>query len=126
LVPIVLGLLLGVVGIVLLLDLGGAGTMLIRRVTSRNLGSLAPGYAASRVGFKVYALLVLSLGIATFGLGIAPGAQLLGLLAMGAGASAFVIASAIVIVGEVRTYRALPVQPAGGKPVGPAGPPSGR
>jgi len=64
---VALGLVLVAVGVVLLVNLGGSADSVIRRVTSRNLGELAPGYAASRGGFKVYATLVLALGVSVAG-----------------------------------------------------------
>lgn len=108
--PVVLaiGLVLAIVGLVLLLNLGGAGAFVIRRVTSRNLGELAPGYAASAPGFRVYAILILSIGLAVAGLGALPSAAVAGAIVFGGGLLAFVIASVIAIVGEVRTYRSLP------------------
>lgn len=104
---LVVGVLISLAGIALLLNVGGAGDLVIRRVTSRSLGELAPGYAASPGGFKVYATLVLAVGVAVTGLEIADRSAFLGsgLLLLGIGV--FVVASVIAIVGEVRTYRAL-------------------
>jgi hypothetical protein len=106
-VVLALGLLLVVVGAALLINLGGAADAVIRRVTSRNLGELAPGYAARPGGFRVYSTLVLALGIAVAGLGISSGAAVAGAVAMVLGIAVFVIASVLAIAGEVRTYRAL-------------------
>ena len=103
-----LGLVLVGVGAALLINLGGAADTVIRRVTSRNLGELAPGYAASAGGFRVYATLVLALGVTAAGLGISAGAAVPGAVAMVLGIAVFVIASVVAITGEVRTYRALP------------------
>jgi len=103
-----LGLLLVAAGAVLLRDVGGAATWLIRRVTSRNLGSLAPGYAASPGGMRVYAVLLCGLGIAFGGVGLTSFRPFFGLAAIGLGAVVFVVATALIIAGEVRTYRALP------------------
>jgi hypothetical protein len=105
---VTLGVVLVAVGAVLLTNLGGAAEAVIRSLTSRNLGELAPGYAASRGGFRVYATLILALGIAVAGLGVSPGAPLAGLAAMILGVAVFVIASVVAIRGEIRTYRALP------------------
>ncbi len=102
-----LGLVLVVVGAALLINLGGAADAVIRRVTSRNLGELAPGYAASPRGFRVCATLVLALGIAVAGLGISSSAAVAGAVAMVLGVAVFVIVSVLAITGEVRTYRAL-------------------
>jgi hypothetical protein len=68
---LVIGILLCLAGIALLFNVGGAGDFVIHRVTSRSLGELAPGYAASPGGFRVYAVLVLAIGVAVTGLGIA-------------------------------------------------------
>jgi len=111
---IVIGVLLLAAGAVLLLDLGGAARALIRGVTSRNLGTLAQGYAADPAGMRVYAVLVMGLGLAVFGIGLAPASLLPGAAALVAGALVFVVASALIIAGEVRTYRALPKPPPGG------------
>lgn len=73
----------------------------IRRVTSRSLGSLAPGYAATQVGYCLYALLVIDIGFIVLSLGA--GAS----LALLAGVVVFVLASIAVMAGEVVTYRAL-------------------
>ncbi|MEO8744629.1 MAG: hypothetical protein ABI334_03600 [Candidatus Dormiibacterota bacterium] len=102
-----IGILLWVAGIVLLLNLFGAGDLVIRRVTSRSLGELAPGFAASKNGFRTYATLVLSVGIlcvalATTAFSVPVGAALLIL-----GGAMFAIASVIAIAGEVETYRGL-------------------
>jgi hypothetical protein len=106
-VALVIGVLLCVAGIALLFNLGGAADVLIRRVTSRSLGELAPGYAASRAGLKVYAVLVLAIGVAVAGLGIADWSVALGGGLLTLGVVVFLVASVIAIVGEVRTYRAL-------------------
>jgi hypothetical protein len=102
-----IGALLVLAGIALLFNVGGAGDLVIRRVTSRSLGELAPGYAASPGGFKVYAALILALGVAVAGLGVADLSAVLGIGLLALGIAAFVVASVIAIAGEVRTYRAL-------------------
>ena len=73
----------------------------IRYWTSRYLGSLAPGYAASRIGVLVYAGLVADLGLLL--LALAAGSPLL----LVASIAIFIAASVVVFVGEWRTYRAL-------------------
>jgi hypothetical protein len=100
-----IGVLLCLAGIVLLLNLFGAGDYVIRRVTSRYLGELPPGYAASKRGFRVYATLVLAIGIVVVGIGlindlvpIAAGLIVLGALIFG-------VASVVAIAGEVETVR---------------------
>jgi hypothetical protein len=116
LLTVALGALLVVAGLVLLFDFGGAARALIRGVTSRSLGSLAPGYAADPRGMRVYAVLVAGLGLAILGAGVvgaggAPAAAAIGLGALAAGVAVFLVASVLVIAGEVRTYRALPRPP---------------
>jgi hypothetical protein len=106
-VALAIGVVLCVAGIVLLFNVGGAANAVIRRVTSRSLGELAPGYAASPSGFKIYATLVLAIGVAVAGLGLADRSAALGVGLLLAGIAVFVVASVIAIVGEVRTYRAL-------------------
>jgi hypothetical protein len=102
-----IGVLLCVAGIALLFNLGGAADAVIHRVTSRSLGELAPGFAASRTGFSVYAVLILAIGVAVAGLGIAGSSAVLGAGLLASGIAGFIVASVIAIVGEVRTYRAL-------------------
>jgi hypothetical protein len=102
-----IGVLLCVAGITLLFNLGGAGDAVIRQVTSRSLGELAPGYAASPGGFKIYAALVLAIGVALAGLGLADRSAALGVGLLVLGIVVFVVGSVIAIIGEVRTYRAL-------------------
>ena len=107
LVVLGIGILLCIAGVVLLLNLFGAGDIVIRRVTSRSLGELAPGFAASKRGFRTYATLVLSVGIlcvalATTAIFVPLGAGLLVL-----GGVMFGIASVVAIAGEVETYRDL-------------------
>jgi hypothetical protein len=106
-VVIAIGVLLWVVGLVLLFNVGGAADAVIRGVTSRSLGELAPGFAASRTGFRVYALLISDIGVAVTGLGIATISPALGAGLLGLGLIGFLVGSVIAIVGEVRTYRAL-------------------
>ena len=102
-----IGVLLCLVGVVLLFNVGGAADFVIHRVTSRSLGDLAPGFAASRGGFRTYATLVLAIGVICIGLAAAGWSVPIGAAVLLLGALLFVIASVIAIVGEVRTYRAL-------------------
>jgi hypothetical protein len=106
-IVLVIGALLGVAGLVLLVNLFGAGDLVMRRVTTQPLGELAPGFAASRRGFRVYAVLILAVGILCLGLAATAWSILLGAGLLVLGALTFVIASVIAIVGEVDTYRAL-------------------
>ncbi len=107
LVVLAIGLLLFVAGFVLLLNLFGAGELVIRRITSRSLGELAPGFAASPRGFKIYATLVLSVGILCLGLAAIGWFLPLGAGLIVIGALSFGIASVVAIAGEVETYRGL-------------------
>jgi hypothetical protein len=102
-----LGIALVLVGLILLGNLFGAGDYVIRRVTSRSLGELAPGFAASRWGFRIYATLVLAVGVACLGLWMTTlsGGPAVALFAIGT--ALFVIASAVAITGEVVVYRRL-------------------
>ena len=102
-----IGVLLCVAGLVLLVNLLGAADLVMRRVTSQPLGELAPGFAASRRGFRVYAVLVLAVGILCLGLAATAWFIPLGAALLVVGALAFGIASVIAIAGEVQTYRAL-------------------
>lgn len=102
-----IGVLLLVAGLVLLFDVAGAAGVVMRRVTSQPLGELAPGFAASRTGFKVYAVLILAVGVAVTGLGIAGSSAVIGGVLLALGILVFLVASVVAIAGEVRTYRAL-------------------
>jgi hypothetical protein len=102
-----IGVLFMVAGLVLLLNLFGAADFVIRHVTSRSLGNLAPGFAASRHGFRTYATLVLAIGILCVGLAVMGRFIPLGAGVLVLGAITFGIASVIAIAGEVETYRAL-------------------
>lgn len=107
LVVLGIGIVLCAAGVVLLLNLFGAGDLVIGRVTSRTLGELAPGFAASGRGFKIYATLVLSVGILCLGLAATGWFLQLGAGLLVLGALAFGVASVVAIAGEVETYRAL-------------------
>ncbi len=101
-VAVGLGVALLLVSLVLAL-LAGA---VIDRVTSRSLGTLAPGFAATRWGFAVYVGLVESIGLAVLGIGLSatrPSTFMLFWI----GSGEFVGLSIAAIIGEVRTYRAL-------------------
>jgi hypothetical protein len=100
-----IGGLLCLAGIVLLLDLFGAGDYVIRRVTSRNLGELPPGFAASKRGFRIYATLVLAVGIVGVGVGLIGSLVPIAAALIVLGALIFGIASVVAIVGEVETAR---------------------
>jgi hypothetical protein len=104
---LVIGVLLFVAGLILLLNLFGAAELVIRRVTSRSLGDLAPGFAASRRGFRTYAALVLAVGVLCVGLAMTAQFLPLGAALLVLGALLFGIASVVAVAGEVETYRAL-------------------
>jgi hypothetical protein len=108
---IAIGVLLLAAGVVLFRNLGGAASALIRNLTSRSLGGLAPGYAADPAGMRVYAILVGGFGLAVIGIGILPWRPLFGIAVAVLGAVGFLVASVLIIAGEVRTYRALPRPP---------------
>jgi hypothetical protein len=104
---LVIGVLLSLVGLVLLLNLFGAGDLVMRRVTSRSLGDLAPGFAASRRGFRTYAALVIAVGVLCVGLAMTAQFVPVGAALLAVGALLFGIGSVIAIAGEIETYRAL-------------------
>ena len=106
-VAVVLGIgaVLTLAGVVLLMNLFGAGDYVIRRVTSRYLGSLPPGYAASKRGFRIYALLVLAVGSVCVGLGLTDRFLPIAAGLIVVGAIAFGLASVVAISGEVETAR---------------------
>ena len=84
-----------------------ASNFLIKNLTSRSLGTLAPGYAASRAGIRTYSNLIASFGILVIGLGATDWAGTMGAFVAVVGLVMFVAFSVVAIVGEVRTYRAL-------------------
>jgi hypothetical protein len=103
----VFGTVVVVVGAALAYNIAGSGDFVIRNLTSRSLGTLAPGFAASPTGFKIYAFLITSIGVVLAGVGLTDLSALRGLYVVGFGLTMFIVCSVIVIVGEVRTYRAL-------------------
>lgn len=104
---LVIGSLIVLIGVVLVLNLLGAGAFVMRKVTSRYLGSLPPGYAASVAGFRVYALLVISIGLLFAGFGAAETSIPVGVALFAVGAVGFVVLSVLAIRGEAATYREL-------------------
>jgi hypothetical protein len=106
-VVLAIGVVLVVAGLVLLLNLFGAGDLVMRRVTSQPLGELAPGFAASRRGFRTYAVLVLAVGVLCVGLAWTAYFLPLAAALLIVGALTFGIATVIAIAGELETYRAL-------------------
>ncbi|MDQ2943246.1 MAG: hypothetical protein M3R21_06195 [Candidatus Dormibacteraeota bacterium] len=106
-VVLAFGLLLCVLGLIMLLNLFGAADLVIRRVTSRFLGELAPGFAASRRGFRTYAALLIAVGVLCVGLAMTARFIAFGAALLAAGALLFGIGSVVAIAGEIETYRAL-------------------
>jgi hypothetical protein len=96
-VLIAAGLVLIAAGVVLL----WARDWVMRNVTRRSLGSLAPGYAATPRGYAVYAALVGDIGLVLIALGVEIAWLIVASIAV------FIIGSAAAIAGEVVTYRAL-------------------
>ena len=91
----------------LAMNVRGSREFVIKRVASQSLGTLAPGYAASRTGMAVYGLLITSIGAVLLGLGAVDTLGTAGPVLAGAGVIAFIVLSVVAIAGEVRTYRAL-------------------
>ncbi len=104
-VVLALGIVLIVVGAASLLNVLGAGDYVMRRVTSQNLGSLAPGYAATKRGFRVYSILVIAVGVVCVGIGLVEQFVPLAAGLIVTGAIAFGVATMVAIAGEVETYR---------------------
>ena len=93
-----------VLGIVLVLASAAllvAKDFVIKHVTSRSLGSLAPGYAATARGYYTYAGLVGDIGAILVALHF--GSVWFVLLTI----AVFIIGSIAVIFGEYVTFRAL-------------------
>ena len=104
-VVLVLGAVIVIVGVVLLVNLLGAGDYVMRTVTSKYLGSLPPGYAASKGGFRIYSLLVIAIGVVFAGVGLAGSLVTVGVALIAIGAAVFVVTSVIAIRGEGQTIR---------------------
>lgn len=102
-----IGILFFVVGFVLLLNIFAAGDYVIRHLTSRSLGQLAPGFAATRRGLRTYATLLLAIGIVCLGLGGITRSVVVVAALLVLGALTFGVASVVAIAGEIETYRAL-------------------
>ena len=102
-----IGIVLSIAGLVLLVNLFGAGDFVIRSVTAKSLGELAPGFASSKRGFRVYATLLLAVGLICVGVGMTAMYLPLAAALLVAGALIFGIASIVAIAGEVETYRML-------------------
>lgn len=104
-VVLAFGILLAIAGIVLLLDLFGAGAFVMRHVTSKYLGSLPPGFANSKRGFRVYSVLLVAIGVIFLGVAAAAWNVQLGIVLLVLGVVAFVVLSVVAIRGEAETSR---------------------
>ena len=104
---LVIGQVLCAAAVVLLLNVGGAADLVMKRVTSQPLGELAPGFAATRRGFNTYAALVLAIGMFAVGLAVSGSYVPVGASLMVLGGITFAGASVIAIAGEIETYRGL-------------------
>ena len=101
---LVLGVVIMLAGTVM--DAPPVRQSLMRNVTSQSLGSLAPGFAATIDGYRVYSGLVRAFGIAVFGLWAASVFPF-GALIVVLGIAFFAYNTVRAIRGEVRTYREL-------------------
>jgi hypothetical protein len=106
-----IGVLFFVAGFVLLLNIFAAGDYVTRHLTSRSLGQLAPGFAATRRGLRTYATLLLAIGIVCLGLGGITRSVVVVAALLVFGALTFGVASVVAIAGEIETYRALKKRP---------------
>ena len=106
-VLLVVGAVFALVGALLLVNGGGAADFVKRNVTSRYVGSLAPGFANSDAGFAVYARLLSSIGAVFVGVAIAARFAVFGVAVIGVGLVAFAVLSVLAIRGEIATYRGL-------------------
>ena len=106
-VVLVIGAVIALTGAALIFNAAGSADYVMRNVTQRNLGTLAPGFAASPQGFRVYARMVAAIGAFFLGLGVADRFALVGAVILAASLIVFAFLSVIAIRGEVATYRAL-------------------
>ena len=103
-VVLVVGAAIALAGIAM--DAAPIQRFLTLHVTSRSLGSLAPGYAATPRGYRVYSGLVRAFGVAIFGLWAASLAPIWAVLFL-LGVALFAFNTVRAVRGEIRTYRAL-------------------
>lgn len=101
-----IGAALCLVSLAWLLNVFAAGDYMIKHVTSRYLGSLPPGFAATPRGFRVYCILVLAVGVLCLGVGLTDRSLPLAAGFLVIGAVTFGISSMLAIAGEVETSRA--------------------
>src|SRR5689334_3447374 len=98
---LLIGGVIALLGVILALNVAGAGDLVMRNVTMRYLGSLPPGFAGSKSGFRVYALLVIAIGLLFAGFGIAETSVSAGIALFALGAVGFVVLSVLAIRGEI-------------------------
>jgi hypothetical protein len=79
----------------------------IEHLTSRSLGTLAPGYAGTDSGLRVYAWVLTAIALLLNSIWFLGVSVVGGLAVFAVGAVLFVVSSVIVIRGEVTTFRAL-------------------
>ena len=103
-IALALGLVIVAAGIAL--DAAPVKAFVTRNVTSRPLGSLAPGYAATPAGYRVYSGLIRAFGITLVGLWAA-GLGAIWVVVVLIGIGLFASDSVRAIRGEIATYRAL-------------------
>ncbi len=101
------GFVIALVGLLLTLNVAGFGSYVIAHLTSRSLGSLAPGYAASPKGMRAYGWLITAIGIVIIGVEALIAGIFGGVLLVLAGVVTFLAFSVVIIRGEVKTYRAI-------------------
>ena len=95
---------LTVIGLVLIFASAAlfiAQDAMTRRVTSRPLGSLAPGYAATKLGYRLYVGLVTDLGLIALAIGLSIVWLMIASIAI------FAVETVAVAIGEVVIYRSL-------------------
>lgn len=110
-VVLAIGVVFFVAGFVLLLNVFAAGDYVIRHLTSRSLGQLAPGFAATTRGLRTYATLLLAIGVVCIGLSGVARSVVLAAALLVLGAVTFGVASMVAIAGEIETYRGLKKRP---------------
>ena len=95
---------LTVIGVVLIFASGAlfiAQDTVMRAVTSRSLGSLAPGYAATKLGYRLYVGLVTDVGLIALAIGLNIAWLIIVSIVI------FVIETIAVAIGEVVVFRRL-------------------
>jgi len=105
---LVIGGVIVLIGVVLAANILGSGDFVMRNLTQRYLGSLPPGYAASKTGFRVYALLVIAIGLLFASFGIAETSVNAGIALFALGAVGFFVLSLLAIRGEIATATRKP------------------